>query len=73
MSLDTQWQAGYYLKPHDTRVTPADNTPELYFFDKESDSQAYCESLLSRGYAYDITLTSPQAEDMWTLTKDGWQ
>ena len=70
--LDYQWQVGYYTQPHVDRITPQDHTSELYFFDDESDAVAYCESLLSRGYAYDIILTSPGPTDTWTLDKDGW-
>ena len=72
MSLDNQWQVGYYTKPHADRRTPQDHTAELYFFDDESDAQAYCESILSRGYAFDITLSSPGPETVWTLDQRGW-
>ena len=68
---DSTWQVGYYVLPHSERSSVQDHTPELYFFDKESDAQAYCESVFSRG-CHDVTLTSPQMEDMWTLSDDGW-
>ena len=68
--LDWQWQVSHYRKPFDQRVTPQDHESQLEFFDDEREAQRRAEKLAAS--AHEITLTAPQAAQVWALESGEW-